>query len=109
MLAARGYGAVRISFAREHRVSYADRRPRPTHPGTILMTRHTPPARCWLALSLVLGFAGLARAHAPADAMIDKYLARATDRISQRFLDDATTLEDGQNKRPSLREQSLDI
>ena len=71
------------------------------------MTRHIPLGICFAAF--VLGLAGAARAQAPADAMIDKYLARQTDRINRRFLDGAITLEEWQKKRPRLRREYLDM
>src|SRR5260370_24255092 len=45
----------------------------------------------------------------PGDEMIDKYLAQETSRISQRFLDGATTLEQWQARRPRLKEEYLDM
>src|SRR5947208_3047981 len=43
----------------------------------------------------------------PGDAMIDKYLAQETDKISQRFLDGAKTLDEWQAKLPRLRQEYL--
>jgi cephalosporin-C deacetylase-like acetyl esterase len=43
----------------------------------------------------------------PGDAMIDKYLAQETVKLSQRFLDGAKTLEDWQAKLPRLRQEYL--
>src|SRR5438067_13603038 len=43
------------------------------------------------------------------DAMIERYLARETDRINQRFLDGAKTLEDWQKIRPRLKQEYLDM
>jgi cephalosporin-C deacetylase-like acetyl esterase len=43
----------------------------------------------------------------PGDEMIDKYLAQETDKISQRFLDGAKTLEEWQGKLPRLRQEYL--
>jgi len=39
--------------------------------------------------------------------MIDKYLAQETDKISQRFLDGAKTLEEWKSKLPRLRQEYL--
>src|SRR6266567_67239 len=64
----------------------------------------------WLAVFLLLLVASPALAQdSPGDAMIDKYLARETERLSQRFLDGATTLEEWQKKRPRLRQEYLDM
>jgi cephalosporin-C deacetylase-like acetyl esterase len=43
------------------------------------------------------------------DAMIDAYLAHETAKISQRFLDGATTLAEWQARRPRLRQEYLDM
>jgi dienelactone hydrolase len=43
----------------------------------------------------------------PGDAMIDKYLAQETDKISQRFLDGAKTLDEWKSKLPRLRQEYL--
>src|SRR5262245_50486586 len=43
------------------------------------------------------------------DKLIDRYLAHETERLSQRFLDGATTLEEWQKKRPRLRQEYLDM
>src|SRR5262249_8704351 len=54
----------------------------------------------WLAvLFLLLVSPPALPQDAPGDAMIDKYLARETERLSQRFLDGATTLAEWQKKR----------
>jgi dienelactone hydrolase len=45
----------------------------------------------------------------PGDVMIEKYLAAETDRISQRVLDGATTLEEWQKRRPRLYREYMDI
>jgi cephalosporin-C deacetylase-like acetyl esterase len=45
----------------------------------------------------------------PADAMIDKYLAQETAKLSQRFLDGATTLQEWQARRPRLKQEYLDM
>jgi len=39
--------------------------------------------------------------------MIDKYLAQETDKISQRFLDGAKTLDEWKSKLPRLRQEYL--
>jgi cephalosporin-C deacetylase-like acetyl esterase len=41
----------------------------------------------------------------PGDVMIDKYLAQETDKLSQRVLDGAKTLDEWQAKLPRLREE----
>lgn len=41
--------------------------------------------------------------------MIDKYLAQQTARISQRFLDGATSLAEWQARRPRLKQEYLDM
>jgi cephalosporin-C deacetylase-like acetyl esterase len=41
----------------------------------------------------------------PGDVMIDKYLAQETDKLSQRFLDGAKTLDEWQAKLPCLRQE----
>jgi dienelactone hydrolase len=43
----------------------------------------------------------------PGDEMIDKYLAQETDKISQRFLDGAKTLEEWKSILPRLRQEYL--
>ncbi|HEV3257120.1 MAG TPA: prolyl oligopeptidase family serine peptidase [Gemmataceae bacterium] len=43
------------------------------------------------------------------DAMIDKYLADETARLSKRFLDGATTLKEWQERRPRLRQEYFDM
>src|SRR5438067_13529719 len=43
------------------------------------------------------------------DAMIERYLARETDRINKRFLEGAKTLEDWQKIRPRLKQEYLDM
>src|SRR5713101_3812307 len=43
----------------------------------------------------------------PGDVMIDKYLAQETDKLSQRFLDGANTLDDWTAKLPRLRQEYL--
>jgi dienelactone hydrolase len=69
----------------------------------------------WLAAYfLIVSLLVLVPASAPAqpnsgDAMIDKYLAQETAKISQRFLDGATTLEEWQARRPRLRQEYLDM
>ncbi|MCI0456366.1 MAG: prolyl oligopeptidase family serine peptidase [Gemmataceae bacterium] len=45
----------------------------------------------------------------PGDVMIEKYLAAETDRLSQRVLDGATTLEEWQKKRPRLYREYMDM
>jgi cephalosporin-C deacetylase-like acetyl esterase len=45
----------------------------------------------------------------PGDEMIDKYLAQETAKISQRFLDGATTLAEWQARRPRLHQEYLDM
>jgi dienelactone hydrolase len=45
----------------------------------------------------------------PGDAMIDNYLATETAKLSQRFLDGATTPEQWQARRPRLRQEYLDM
>src|SRR2546428_9004211 len=45
----------------------------------------------------------------PGDAMIEKYLAQETDKISKKELDGAKTLEEWQKKRPRLKQEYLDM
>jgi cephalosporin-C deacetylase-like acetyl esterase len=45
----------------------------------------------------------------PGDQMIDKYLAQETAKLSQRFMDGASTLEQWQARRPRLRQEYLDM
>jgi cephalosporin-C deacetylase-like acetyl esterase len=45
----------------------------------------------------------------PADAAIDHYLAQQADRLSQRFLDGATTREQWESRRPRLRQEYFDM
>ncbi len=75
------------------------------------MTAHPPPCLLVALLAALLTFAaGRARSQdAPGDAAINRFLARQTDRLSERFLDGATTLGEWQKKRPRLREEYLDM
>ncbi len=41
----------------------------------------------------------------PGDVMVDKYLAQETDKLSQRFLDGAKTLDEWKAKLPRLRQE----
>src|SRR5262245_33978237 len=43
------------------------------------------------------------------DTMIDKFLARESERLSQRFLDGATSREEWLKKQPRLRQEYLDM
>ena len=45
----------------------------------------------------------------PGDAMIDKYLAQETARLSKRVLDGATTLREWQGRRPRLKQEYFDM
>src|SRR5262249_23521153 len=45
----------------------------------------------------------------PGDVMIEKYLKAETERLSQRFLDGATTLEEWQRNRPRLDREYMDM
>jgi dienelactone hydrolase len=45
----------------------------------------------------------------PGDTMIDKYLAEQTARLSKRFLDGATTLDEWKSRRPRLRQEYFDM
>src|SRR5437879_1848157 len=45
----------------------------------------------------------------PGDAMIEKYLAQETDKISKKEFDGAKTLEEWQKKRPRLKQEYLDM
>src|SRR5439155_11612755 len=67
-----------------------------------------------LAIALLLSFSVRSLAQTPAkpapgDAMIDKYLANETDRISKRYMDGATTLAEWEAKRPRLKQEYLDM
>ena len=65
-----------------------------------------------LALAAVATLTGLAQqppARKPGDAMIEKYLAAETDRLSRRVLDGATTLAEWQKRRPRLYREYLDM
>jgi cephalosporin-C deacetylase-like acetyl esterase len=78
----------------------------PLHPAA----RFTLSVAC-LALPL-LGVPSLAAdppSPKPGDAMIEKYLARETARISERVLDGAKTLEEWQQRRPRLKQEYLDM
>src|SRR6266540_2033296 len=65
----------------------------------------------WALLALVLFPAAAAQApkSKPGDDMIYKYLCAETDRLSQRFLDGATTLAEWQKKRPRLYREYMDM
>src|SRR5437879_493583 len=77
------------------------------------MTRRFPKwssARHLLLLFLLVVMpAGAPARSNPGDAMIDNYLAQETVKISPRFLDGATTLEEWQARRPRLRQEYLDM
>ncbi len=45
----------------------------------------------------------------PGDEMIEKYLARETDRISQKVLDGATTRAEWEARRPRLKQEYFDM
>src|SRR5262245_55344423 len=69
-------------------------------------------AHLCFALLVLVTLAVHARDPAPAkpgDAMIEKYLAQETDKLSQRFLDGAKTLDEWQGKLPRLRQEYLDM
>ena len=62
-----------------------------------------------LFLFVLLGAPLSAQERKPGDAMIEKYLAAETDRLSQKFLDGAKTLDEWQQKRPRLQREYLDM
>src|SRR4051812_37742759 len=45
----------------------------------------------------------------PGDEMIEKYLAAETDKLSQKFLDGAKTLDEWKQKRPRLYQEYMDM
>src|SRR5205809_454167 len=45
----------------------------------------------------------------PGDEMIEKYLAAETDKLSQKFLDGAKTIEEWKQKRPRLYQEYMDM
>src|SRR5262245_6586393 len=45
----------------------------------------------------------------PGDEMIEKYLAAETDKLSKKFLDGATTLEEWQKRLPRLKQEYYDM
>ncbi|HMC66755.1 MAG TPA: hypothetical protein VKI65_17600, partial [Gemmataceae bacterium] len=68
--------------------------------------------RCVLGLVFVASVAMAADKPAekkPGDAMIEKYLAQETDKISKKELDSAKTIEEWQKKRPRLKQEYLDM
>src|SRR5262249_9330651 len=75
--------------------------PRRPAPGERHMIRR--PLLCLFLLPLLLS------ASRAQDAMIERYLARETDRISKRFLDGAKTLDEWKKARPRLRLEYLDM
>src|SRR6516164_8657004 len=60
-------------------------------------------------LALLIVPCAPAQERKPGDAMIEKYLAAETDKLSQKFLDGAKTLEEWQQKRPRLQREYLDM
>lgn len=54
-------------------------------------------------------FAALSLAQTRGDAMMEKFLAAETDRLSQKFLDGAKTFEEWKEKRPRLQREYLDM
>jgi dienelactone hydrolase len=68
----------------------------------------------WLVVPLLLSFVSVVRAQdtappKPGDAMIDKFLAAETERLSRRFLDGAKTLDEWQQRRPRLYQEYLEM
>jgi dienelactone hydrolase len=45
----------------------------------------------------------------PGDAMIERYLQKETERLSQRFLDGAKTREEWETRKPRLRQEYFDM
>lgn len=66
-----------------------------------------------LFLAATLPSAGLAQDKKqdkkPGDAMIEKYLAAETDKLSAKFLDGAKTLAEWKQKRPRLHKEYMDM
>ncbi len=62
-----------------------------------------------LVLTIWLSPGAAAAEPKPGDEMIDKYLAQETAKISQRFMDGATTLEQWQSRLPRLKQEYLDM
>src|SRR5262245_21419414 len=74
------------------------------------------PLRCAAVLSFVTVAALVGLAQQPekpkgkrGDAMIEKYLAAETDRLSRKVLDGAKTLQEWQKRRPRLHREYLDM
>jgi dienelactone hydrolase len=71
--------------------------------------------RCLLSCALAAFFASAALAQPkpadlkPGDAMIQAYLNAETDKLSQKFLDGAKTLEEWTAKRPRLHREYMDM
>src|SRR5436190_13861532 len=45
----------------------------------------------------------------PGDVMIEKYLAAETDKLSQKFMDGAKSLDEWKQKRPRLYQEYMDM
>lgn len=77
-----------------------------------MLTTRAATSSCWIAL-LVAGFIpGLAWCQTPpkpGDAMIEKYLAQETAKLSQKVFDGAKTLEEWQQRRPRLKQEYLEM
>jgi dienelactone hydrolase len=61
------------------------------------------------SLPALLLIASVALAQTPGDRLFDRYLARVTSEVSERFLDGARTLEEWQARRPRLHQEFLDM
>lgn len=75
------------------------------------MTRHALPLPCLAVMLLGTAGPGLAQPPQPkpGDVMIEKFLKAETERLSGRFLDGATTLQEWQEKRPRLYREYMDM
>ncbi len=63
----------------------------------------------WISMLLVVPGTLAAQEKKPGDAMIEKYLAAETDKLSAKFLDGAKTIDEWKQKRPRLYQEYMDM
>src|SRR6516162_4041194 len=67
--------------------------------------------RRWLAVLLLLVIASALHAQGskPGDALIERFLAADEERLSKRFMDGVTKLEDWEQRKPRLKQEYLEM
>src|SRR5262249_25098100 len=68
-------------------------------------------SRRWLAMLLLLLIASALRAQSPkpGDGMIERFLATDEERLSKRFMDGVTKLDDWEQRKPRLKQEYLEM